>query len=186
MNRLLVFKVFIKGLEDKINREIAINENMTVNDLAASVLAAFNSLGYHEYTIKHNGDKYEKSDDEKYLSLYGFKNASTTKLSDLDLEEDNVIVMDYDLHDCITFLIELLRKEDEALDYPAVLNGVGSGMIEGISGKILKDIVDDIELKEFSKFSYTKEYGVGQKYDYRDFDLEKLKSEFKDKYLKMR
>ncbi len=186
MNKALVFKVVIKGLEDRINREIALDENMTINDLAASILTAFNSLGHHEYTVKYNKDKYEKSDDEKYLALYGFKNASTTKLCDLNFGEDNVMQMDYDLHDCITFEIEFLRTVDKNLSFPMVLNGIGSGMIEGINGKILKDIIEDIELKGFSKYSYTKEYGLNIKYDYREFNLEKLKSEFKDKYLKMR
>ena len=186
MSKAFVFKVAIKGLENKINREIELDENSTINDLACAVLASFNSLGYHMYTIKHNGNKYEKSEDDKYLALYGFKNACTIKICDLNLDEDNEIIMDYDLHDHITFVIRFVKEEGKAFEYPIVINGMGSGMIEGVSGSILKDIINDIDEKGFSKYNYTKEYGFNLKYDYRNFDLKQLKSCFKVKFLEIR
>ncbi len=53
MNELLVFKVGIEGLEDKIWREIEIPGRRTVADLAYTILATFDSLAYHLYNIKY-------------------------------------------------------------------------------------------------------------------------------------
>ena len=47
MAKVLTFKVGIKGLEDKIWREIEITDRRTVADLAYTILATFDSLAYH-------------------------------------------------------------------------------------------------------------------------------------------
>ena len=53
MDKVLKFKVGIEGLEDKICREIEINDRRTVADLAYTILATFDSLAYHLYNIKY-------------------------------------------------------------------------------------------------------------------------------------
>ncbi len=53
MDKVLKFKVGIEGLEDKIWREIEINDRRTVADLAYTILATFDSLAYHLYNIKY-------------------------------------------------------------------------------------------------------------------------------------
>ena len=55
MDKTLKFKVGIEGLEDKIWREIEINDRRTVADLAYTILATFDSLAYHLYNIKYKG-----------------------------------------------------------------------------------------------------------------------------------
>ena len=55
MDKVLKFKVGIEGLEDKIWREIEINNRRTVDDLAYTILATFDSLAYHLYNIKYKG-----------------------------------------------------------------------------------------------------------------------------------
>lgn len=54
-----MFKVGINKLEDKIWRVMEITDKMTVGDLAYSILASFNSLAYHLYSITYKGRKYK-------------------------------------------------------------------------------------------------------------------------------
>ena len=57
--KVLMFKVGINKLEDKIWRVMEITDKMTVGDLAYSILASFNSLAYHLYSITYKGGKYK-------------------------------------------------------------------------------------------------------------------------------
>ncbi len=57
--KVLMFKVGINKLEDKIWRVMEITDKMTVGDLAYSILASFNSLAYHLYSITYKGRKYK-------------------------------------------------------------------------------------------------------------------------------
>lgn len=59
MMKVLMFKVGINKLEDKIWRVMEITDKMTVGDLAYSILASFNSLAYHLYSITYKGRKYK-------------------------------------------------------------------------------------------------------------------------------
>lgn len=54
MTKVLKFRVEIEELENKIWREIEITDRRTVADLAYTILATFESLGYHLYYIKYN------------------------------------------------------------------------------------------------------------------------------------
>lgn len=57
--KVLMFKVEINGLKNKIWRVIEVTDKMTVEDLAYSILASFNSLAYHLYNITYKGIKYK-------------------------------------------------------------------------------------------------------------------------------
>ena len=57
--KVLMFKVGINGLEDKIWRVIEVPDKMTIVYLAYSILASFNSLAYHLYNITYKGIKYK-------------------------------------------------------------------------------------------------------------------------------
>lgn len=54
-----MFKVGINGLKNKIWRVIEVTDNMTVEDLAYSILASFNSLEYHLYSITYKDREYK-------------------------------------------------------------------------------------------------------------------------------
>ncbi len=51
MEKVLLFKVSIDDLEEKIWRKIEILDDSTVADLAYTILASFDSLAYHLYEI---------------------------------------------------------------------------------------------------------------------------------------
>lgn len=57
--KILMFKVGINGLKNKIWRVIEVTDNMTVEDLAYSILASFNSLAYHLYSITYKDREYK-------------------------------------------------------------------------------------------------------------------------------
>ena len=57
--KVLMFKVGINGLKNKIWRVIEVTDKMTVGDLAYSILASFNSLAYHLYSITYKDRKYK-------------------------------------------------------------------------------------------------------------------------------
>lgn len=57
--KVLTFKVVINGFEDKIWRVIEVTDKATIGDLAYSILASFNSLVYHLYSITYKDRKYK-------------------------------------------------------------------------------------------------------------------------------
>lgn len=57
--KVLMFKVGINKLEDKKLRVIEVTDKMTVGDLAYSILASFNSLAYHLYSITYKDREYK-------------------------------------------------------------------------------------------------------------------------------
>ena len=57
--KVLMFKVGINGLKNKIWRVIEVTDKMTIGDLAYAILASFNSLAYHLYSITYKDRKYK-------------------------------------------------------------------------------------------------------------------------------
>lgn len=57
--KVLMFKVEINGLKNKIWRVIEVTDKMTVGDLAYAILASFNSLAYHLYSITYKDREYK-------------------------------------------------------------------------------------------------------------------------------
>ena len=56
--KVLMFKVGINKLEDKKLGVIEVTDKMTIGDLAYSILASFNSLAYHLYSITYKDRLY--------------------------------------------------------------------------------------------------------------------------------
>ena len=109
MAKILIFKVGIEGLEDKIWRRIEITDRMTVADLAYTILASFDSLAYHLYDIIHTKDRYDCMIEPLDLGDYTFKDAVHTKLRDVDFEKDNTMIMEYDFGSTTNFNITYLE-----------------------------------------------------------------------------
>ncbi len=176
MAKVLTFKVGIEGLEDKIWRCIEITDRRTVADLAYTILATFDSLAYHLYDIKHGNDRYDCMIDPMDLRNYNFKDAIRTKLSDVDFENNNKMIMEYDFGSTTTFIITFLESRNiekyNGNHYPYIVDGSGRGMLDDISDYDLKEIVDDIDKKGYSDHYFTPGYDRKIKYDYRYFNIE--------------
>ena len=189
MDEILTFRIGIEGLENKIWREIEIPSRRTIADLAYTILASFNSLAYHLYHIYYNDNIYDcrinprdtKYDDNKISAII-------TKLSSLNLKENDTMEMEYDYGSTTTFNIIYLgsRKiesyKEQAL-YPIVVSGEGLGMLDDMCDFDLKDIVDDIDKLGYSNHYFTPGYETNRKYDYRKYNIKKDNRELKGKIL---
>lgn len=179
MAKVLTFKVGIEGLEDKIWRKIEITDRRTVADLAYTILATFDSLAYHLYNITYNNKVYDCwvciEDDHSDIPPI---NATITKLSDMELKENDTMEMEYDYGSTTTFKITYLGASEfekgNGMHYPYIIDGAGSGMIDDITNDELKDVVDSIDKTGESDYNVLCIDGRHSKtYDYRNFDLKK-------------
>ncbi len=179
MTKVLTFKVGIEGLEDKIWRKIEITDRRTVADLAYTILATFDSLAYHLYDIKYKNKVYDCfvciEDDHSDIPKV---NATITRLSDLELKENDTMEMEYDYGSTTTFKITYLGASDfkkgNGMHYPYIIDGEGSGMIDDITSDELMDVVENIDKTGKSDYSVLCMDGRNSKiYDYRNFDLKK-------------
>ena len=176
MAKIFTFQVGIEGLEDKIWRKIEITDRRTVADLAYTILATFDSLAYHLYDIKHGNDRYDCMIDPLDLREYNFKDAVRTKLSDVDFENNNKMIMEYDFGSTTTFIITYLESRNmekyNGNHYPYIVDGAGRGMIDDMCDFELKEVVEDIDKKGYSDHFFTPGYERKIKYDYRYFNIE--------------
>ena len=175
MAKIFTFQVGIEGLEDKIWRKIEITDRRTVADLAYTILATFDSLAYHLYDIKHGNDRYDCMIDPLDLREYNFKDAVRTKLSDVDFENNNKMIMEYDFGSTTTFIITFLESRNiekyNGNHYPYIVDGAGRGMIDDMCDFELKEVVEDIDKKGYSDHFFTPGYERKIKYDYRYFNI---------------
>lgn len=175
MANVLTFYVGIEDLEKKIYRIIEISDKRTVADLAYTILASFDSLAYHLYDIKHGQDRYDCMIDPLDLGDYIFKDATKTKLSEVDFEDDNKMIMEYDFGSTTTFIITYLdsriMEKYNARHYPYIVDGKGRGMLDDVCGFELKEIVEDIDKKGYSDYYFSPGYERSIIYDYRDYDI---------------
>ena len=166
----LIFKVWVEDLDDKIYREIEISDEMTLASLAYVILASFNTLAYHLYDIKYNGETYDcnVAVDEYRSEL---KDATKVLLKDIKFD-DSEMIMDYDFGSTNTFIIKYIGSDDNNIkDYMHIKDGKGSGIIDDISSYNLKDIVEEIDLNGKSNIFYTGGYEEDEMYDYRKYDI---------------
>lgn len=192
MTKVLTFKVEIEGLEDKIWRKIEITDRRTVADLAYTILATFESLAYHLYDINYHDQVYDCwiaiEDDHSGIPKI---NATITKLSDLKLEENDTLEMEYDYGSTTTFKITYLGdsefKRGNGMHYPYIIDGAGSGMIDDITSNQLKKVVENIDKAGKSNYSVWCMDGRRSKiYDYRNFNLKKNNLQVRRYFLKIK
>ena len=179
MTKVLTFKVEIEGLENKIWRKIEITDRRTIADLAYTILATFHSLAYHLYDIEYNNKFYDCwiciEDDHRNVELV---NATITKLSDMNLEQNDTMKMKYDTGSTTTFIITYLGESEfrkgNGMHYPYITDGAGYGMIDDITNDELKKVVEDIDKTgESHYYVFCIDGRNCEIYDYRKFDLDK-------------
>ena len=175
MGKVLTFQVGIEGLEDKIWRKIEITDRMTVADLAYTILATFDSLAYHLYDIKHGNDRYDCMIEPFDLGDSILKDAVNTRLSKVDFESNNKMIMEYDFGSMTTFIITYLESREyneyKGYLYPNIIDGQGRGMLDDMADFDLKEIIEDIDKKGYSEHYVTPGYEKYEKYDYRKFNI---------------
>ena len=178
MAKVLTFEVAINELENKIWRKIEITDKKTVADLAYTILATFGSLAYHLYEIKYKENIYDCWIDEEEQNNEDKRiNAIETNLSSLNLKENDVMEMIYDISTPTTFKIKYLGlrelEKGRSKHYPCIIDGAGNGMLDDLCDFELKEIVDDIDKKGYSEHFYTPGYERTTNYDYREYNIKK-------------
>ena len=177
MDKVLKFRVGIDGLENKIWRVMEITDRMTVADLAYTILASFNSLAYHLYNVTYKGNTYNCRFFPKENPDYeDMNNAVITKLSSLNLKENDTMEMEYDYGSTTTFKItylgyEELKNYNDAKNYPYIVEGEGLGMLDDMSSYSLKEIVSETDKLGYSTSYFTPGYATNKKYDYRKYNI---------------
>ncbi len=130
--KVLMFKVGINGLRNKIWRVIEVTGKMTIGDLTYSILASFNSLAYHLYSITYKDREYKcYIDDDLVFDDEIVLDASQSILSDIGLNDNDTMEMEYDFGSTTTFKIRYLGSRE------------------------LEDIVKDTDKLGYSKYSYS-------------------------------
>lgn len=179
MTKVLIFKVEIEGLEDKIWRKIEITDRRTVADLAYTIMATFRALADHLYDIEYKNKFYDCwisiEDDHSDVELV---NATITKLSNLELKKNDTMIMSYDTGSTITFKITYLEERSfergNGMHYPYIIDGAGYGMINDITNDELKEVINNIDKTGKSNYKILCIDGRRTEiYDYRNFDLDK-------------
>ena len=148
----MTIKVSVNGLDQKIWRIIEIDEDKVLNDLAATILATFNSLATHSYEFY------------RYNWSYGILlNSERTKIKDI-----NDVNMSYD-DGSITFNISCiseLRKANYHFEGPFIVAGEGAGILEDVNINELMKIVNKTDGLGYSDFNYSEKYNTNKKFDY--------------------
>ena len=178
MTKVLIFKVEVESLENKIWRKIEITDQRTVADLAYTILGTFQTLAYHLYEIRCKDNIYDSwvaiEDDHSLDTLI---NATKTKLQSLNLKENDKLIMDYDTGSTMTYTITYLGSRDfekgNGMHYPYIIDGAGFGVIDDTTNYELKQIIEDIDKKGNSNYQRLNIYNRVYTYDYRVFDLDK-------------
>lgn len=191
MTKVLIFKVEVELLEDKIWRTIEITDRSTVADLAYTIIATFQALGDHLYEIRHNGKIYDSFIAiEDYHGKEKLINATKTQLNNLNLKTNDKLIMNYDTGSTITFNLTYLGsrsfEKGNGMHYPYITGGAGLGIINDYTNFELKEMVDDIDRKGKSNYQYISMFLTYKDYDYRNFDLKKNNLHLKRFYRKIK
>ena len=104
------------------------------------------------YDIKYKNHIYDcwvcAEDNPTYEEL---ENATTIKLSELNLKQNDELEMEYDYDSTTTFKITYITQrhmnEYEGYLYPNIIDGAGHGMLDDMCDYNLKEIVDDTDKK---------------------------------------
>lgn len=191
MTKVLIFKVEVELLEDKIWRTIEITDRSTVADLAYTIIATFQALGDHLYEIRHNGKIYDSFIAiEDYHGKEKLINATKTQLNNLNLKTNDKLIMNCDTGSTITFNLTYLGsrsfEKGNGMHYPYITDGAGLGIINDYTNFELKEMVDDIDRKGKSNYQYISMFLTYKDYDYRNFDLKKNNLHLKRFYRKIK
>lgn len=173
MASVYTIKVNYEGCEDKIWRELQISSNALLCQLGYTVLATFDTMAYHLFSISYDGDSYELPDEDMELSES--ECLFCVKLSDLDLQVGSRLEMIYDFGCEQVFSMEVTAiqpmKKGAGRAYPKITAGAGLGIIDDMPSDELLELIKDID-KNGSSLFYYEAKRPDVVWDYRGYDVQ--------------
>ena len=174
MTNVYTLKITYCDCESKIWRIAQVSSNSTLARLGYMVLATFDTLAYHLFSIEYNGAlfelPFEDFDCEEDFSLFD------VKLSQLELKTGEKLQMIYDFGCDQCFDIEVINIEPmqkgTGRAYPKILAGEGKGILEDVPAFETLEIIKQIDKTGKSDYKYLTRYDNEMIWDYRVFDLE--------------
>ena len=165
--------VTYEGCENRIWRELQISSNALLSQLGYTVLATFDTMAYHLFSISYDEDSYELPDEDMEISEN--ECLFCVKLSDLDLQVGSRLKMVYDFGCEQVFSMEVTdihpMKRGAGRAYPKIIAGVGLGIIDDMSSDELLALIQDIDRSGNSSFYYEAKRPEVV-WDYRNYDME--------------
>ena len=177
MTNVYTLKITYVGCEKRIWREAKISSNAFLCDLGYMILATFDTMAYHLFSISHNGITYELPSDEE--DIPDDRMVFTVKLSELGLKIGDKLMMEYDFGCSQEFEIEVTGIEPmgrgQGRAYPKTIAGEGRGIIDDVPADELLDIIRQIDTTGSCDIRYSGD-AVSfvddlPTWDYRNYDI---------------
>lgn len=173
MAQVITLKITYADCDSRIWREAQISDNSYLNKPGYMVLATFDTLAYHLFSIEYNGVLFELPSDDRRIKPE--ECLFYVKLKDLNLNIGDKLQMIYDFGCEQVFDIEVTdispMPRGTGTAYPKILRGEGRGVLDNVSAWETLEIIKQIDKTGKSEHSVQTEYG-SQFWDYRDNRLD--------------
>lgn len=175
----VVYTLIIKynGCEDKIWRMAQISSNAHLCYLGYLILATFDTMAYHLFSITYKDITYDLPSDEELIPKN--KCVFFVKLSELNLKIGDKLCMLYDFGCDQEFDIEVTDIQPmgrgQGRAYPKVIAGEGRGIIDDLPADDLADLIMQIDSTGSSGIQYAGDgiiYDDMSDWDYRNYSVE--------------
>ena len=172
MADVITIKAIYEGCESRIWRELQISSNAPLSNLGYTILATFDTMAYHLFSISFDGTSYELPDEDGEIT----ENECLffVKLSDLDLQIGSRLEMVYDFGCEQVFDMEITdiqpMKKGTGRAYPKITAGAGLGIIDDMPADELVEVIKDIDKNGESLFCYEGKRPAVM-WDYRLYDV---------------
>lgn len=181
-NSIFLLRISYDGLDNVIWRDVTVDKDMPLNQLAYLILVAFDTMAEHMYMFRCAGEAYS----EKILEDFEGHNARRTKLADLHLLSGDTLEMEYDMGVGHLFNIMVVDEKKCKADChtPMVIDGSGCGIMEEENVMDLAHYIEQIDLLgKTTKPIYYKQRM--EPWDYRNFDIDAINRMLKEEIAKL-
>lgn len=175
MTRVITLKITYADCDNRIWRIAQISENSYVIKLGYTVLATFDTLAYHLFSIEYNGTLFELPSEDAVTEAD--ECPFCVKLKDLKLSVGDTLQMIYDFGCEQVFDIEVIdispMPKGAGRAYPKILSGEGRGILDDVSAQETLEIIKQIDKTGKSDYRCQSKYGNFEyTWDYRDYRID--------------
>lgn len=173
MAEVYTLKITYQGCENKIWRESQISSNAFLADVGYMILATFDTLAYHLFSISYKDIVFELPNEDEDVSLE--ECLFCVKLGELNAKVGDKLTMLYDFGCDQEFEIEIMNIETMSKgagrSYPKIIAGAGKGILDDVPVFETLEIINDTDKNGSSAYTYLTKYENEVIWDYRDYDL---------------